>query len=77
MIAIEAEIVAAALGLPPETRAILADQLLDSLHTAENQAEIDAAWRKEIEARIDAYDRGETKTYPAEEVLRELGLRDE
>ena len=35
-------------------------------------AEIAAAWDRELEARIAAYERGKTKTYPAEEVFAEI-----
>lgn len=34
-------------------------------------AEIQAAWDREIEARVAAYERGESKTYPADEVFAE------
>lgn len=56
--------------LPPEERARLADLLLESLQEAPS-AEIEAAWDREIEARIAAHERGESKTYPAEEVFAE------
>lgn len=41
----------AALSLPPDDRAQLADQLLASLG-GENQEEIDAAWAEEAERRM-------------------------
>jgi Putative addiction module component len=34
-------------------------------------SEIEAAWDREIEARIAAYERGETRTYPADAVFTE------
>jgi len=34
--------------------------------------EIDAAWAKEAEGRIDAYERGEIEAAPAEEVFNEI-----
>ena len=34
-------------------------------------AEIAAAWDREIEVRVSAYERGESKTYPADEVFSE------
>jgi putative addiction module component (TIGR02574 family) len=52
------EIIAAALKLPPESKAKLADELLASLDGPE-QAEIDNAWAVESERRIDEYDAGE------------------
>ena len=65
-----AELEAHARQLPPEERARLADLLLESLQDAPS-AEIEAAWDREIEARIAAYERGESKTYPVEEVFSE------
>jgi putative addiction module component (TIGR02574 family) len=56
--------------LPPEERARLADALLGSLQEPPS-AEIEVAWDREIEARVAAYERGEGKTYPAEEVFAE------
>jgi putative addiction module component (TIGR02574 family) len=63
------EIIAAALKLPPESKAKLADELLASLDGPE-QTEIDDAWAVEAERRIDEYDRGGIKTIPADQVLR-------
>jgi putative addiction module component (TIGR02574 family) len=63
------QLTAAALALPPDERARLADQLLASLDTAE-QSEIDAAQAAEAEWRIDEYQKGNIPTVPAEEVLR-------
>jgi len=44
--------------------------MLESLHEAP-AADIRAAWEREIAERVAAYDRGETKTYAAEEVFAE------
>ena len=63
------EIIAAALKLPPESKAKLADELLASLDGPE-QTEIDDAWAVEAERRIDDYDAGGIKTIPADQVLR-------
>ena len=57
-------------SLPPEDRASLAETLLESLQEAPI-AEIEAAWDREIESRVAAYDRGELKTVSAEEVFAE------
>ena len=46
----------AALALPPEKRAALAEQLLDSLADVD-QAAIDAAWVEEAERRLQAFRR--------------------
>lgn len=61
----------AALALPPENRAILAEKLLESLDDKE-QAAIDAAWAEEAENRLQAYREGRTKATPVDEVLRAL-----
>lgn len=45
-------------------------QLLESLQDA-SLSEIEAAWQREIEDRVAAYDRGEVETYPAEQVFAE------
>jgi Putative addiction module component. len=73
-------ITAAALALPAESRAALAEVLLSSLDQttdAEEPQEIEithrAEWEREIEERIDALDRGEIETVSREEVMRRLG----
>ena len=63
------EIIAAALKLPPESKARLADELLASLDGPE-QTEIDNAWAIEAERRIDEYETGGIKTIPSDQVLR-------
>jgi putative addiction module component (TIGR02574 family) len=63
-------LLSAALALPPKARVALADSLYDSLEQVDES--IEAAWVKEAEARIDAYHRGEQKTYSAEIVLSEF-----
>jgi putative addiction module component (TIGR02574 family) len=54
--------------LPPEERERLVDELLESLNEPA-AAELEAAWSAEIERRLAAYDRGEVKAIPAEEVF--------
>lgn len=54
--------------LSPEDRARLAESLLESLRDGA-LSEIEAAWQREIDVRAGAYDRGEAKTYSAEEVF--------
>lgn len=71
MIRNTAKIVAAALSLPPKSRAKLAEQLLVSLDDPQ-QEEFDRLWANEVEDRIDAYERGGLKTIPWREVLRHL-----
>jgi putative addiction module component (TIGR02574 family) len=60
-----------ALDLPPIDRAELVEQILASFEFPARQ-DIDAAWAREAEARIDAYERGEIRTTPASEVFREI-----
>ena len=55
-------------SLSPEERARLADVLLESLRDAP-LADIEAAWDREIEERVAAYDRGELDAFPAESVF--------
>ena len=57
-------------SLSPEDRASLAETLLESLQETP-VSEIEAAWNKEIESRVAAYDRGELKTISAEDVFAE------
>jgi len=54
--------------LSAEERAQLVNALLESLR-GEKIAEIEAAWAVEIERRVTAYERGEAKLVPAEEVF--------
>ncbi len=68
------EIFSAALSLPPGSRAMLAEHLLQSLD-AEYQAEIDAAWGAEAEKRLEEIKKGEVKTISAEQVLQKLRSR--
>lgn len=57
-------------ALTPEERARLAEVLLESLHDAP-LADIEAAWDREIEQRVAAYDRGELQAFSAEDVFAE------
>lgn len=72
--AIYNEIFGAALALPPELRAMLADHLLKSLDT-ETQSEIDALWGQAAEARIEDIEQGRVVAIPGEQVLRNLRAR--
>jgi putative addiction module component (TIGR02574 family) len=74
MIRNSAKVVSDALSLPPRSRAKLAEQLLESLDDPK-QKEIDRLWADEVEDRIDAYERGELKAIPGQEVLRRLTPR--
>lgn len=57
-------------SLTAEERAKLAELLLESLRDAP-LTEIEADWDREIEQRAAAYDRGELKTFSAEDVFAE------
>ena len=57
-------------SLALEDRSRLVELLLDTLHEPP-LAEIEAAWDKEIERRIAAYERGEVETFAAEDVFAE------
>ena len=57
-------------ALATEERAQLAEALLASLHVPP-LSDIETLWDREIEARVAAYDRGETQTYAAEDVFAE------
>jgi putative addiction module component (TIGR02574 family) len=57
-------------ALAAEERARLAESLLASLRVPP-LTDIETLWDQEIEARVAAYDRGETQTYAAEDVFAE------
>ena len=57
-------------SLALEDRSRLVELLLDTLHEPP-LAEIEAAWDKEIERRIAAYERGEVEIFAAEDVFAE------
>jgi putative addiction module component (TIGR02574 family) len=65
-----AELASQARSLPVEDRSRLVDLLLESLHESPI-AEVEAAWTKEIERRVAAYERGEVETFTAEDVFAE------
>ena len=69
-----AEIFRSALALPEETRAALAEELLESLGDADRR-EIDARWAQEAEARILAFERGDIPTIPGNEVFAAIRSR--
>ena len=63
-----------ALKLDPVERAELVEGLLASFDFPD-RAEIDEAWAREVEQRIDAYERGEMKSSPAEAVFARIRER--
>jgi hypothetical protein len=56
-------------SLSAEGRAKLAEFMLESLHTSIE--EIEVVCSEEIALRIDAFDKGDISTYPAEQVFAE------
>ncbi|CAN5857892.1 hypothetical protein BH20GEM1_BH20GEM1_00590 [soil metagenome] len=60
---------AEALRLPPSERAHLAEVLISSLG---EEAEIERAWKEEIERRLSELRTGSVKTIPAKDVFDEL-----
>jgi len=68
------EVVAAALSLPPEVRAMLAEQLLESLDDPE-RARLDAVWATEAEKRVAQVDESKVEALPGEEVMEALRSR--
>jgi putative addiction module component (TIGR02574 family) len=61
-----------ALSLPPDDRAFLADVLEQSLAQEFTTPEIALAWTKEIDRRLDAYDRGEIQAVDAQTAMDEM-----
>jgi putative addiction module component (TIGR02574 family) len=62
---------AKALELPSTDRAALAHRLIVSLDddSDDDPTEVELAWEKEIQARLDAYRRGEVDAIPSQEVF--------
>jgi len=69
------EIRTRALELPREERELLGIALLSSLETAANQAEVDAAWADEIQARSEAYHRGQVDALEASGTVERIRQR--
>ena len=63
-----------ALKLSPTERAELIDLLFESFDPSQpaRPSEIEQAWAAEAESRIDAFDKGELRAIPAEDVFRRL-----
>jgi putative addiction module component (TIGR02574 family) len=64
------EIITEVLRLPRESRALLAEKLLETLDFDED-FEVDAQWREEIRRRCTELDRGAVSLIPGEQVLDE------
>jgi len=66
-----ADILSAALSLPPHQRTELAEALLGSTDTSD-EIQISPEWREEIARRGAAYERGELKGRPWEQFEDEI-----
>ncbi len=62
------------LELPVEERARLAERLLDSLEEL-SEEEIERLWAREAVRRVAAFEAGEMKAYPADEVHKGIRRR--
>lgn len=65
------QLLAEALHLPPEERAALAGELIQSLDT-EVDPDAEAAWSAEIRARLERLDAGRAHTIPWSEARRRI-----
>jgi len=61
-----------ALRLPPEARAALAAELIDSLDGVDPPEDVEAAWAEEIRRRLADVDAGVVKPIPWEEARRRI-----
>lgn len=68
------EIRTAALALPPDARATLAEDLIESLN-AEDQQRVDAKWAEEAERRDKEIEQGIVTAIPGEQVMERLRSR--
>ena len=66
------DIAAQALRLSADDRERLLERILATL--VESDADTDAAWKAEIERRVDAIESGEMRTIPWDDVKKDLGL---
>lgn len=64
-----------ALSLPQSARALLAQELLESLEEETDQKEIDALWAAEAERRLDDIKSGKVKCIPGDVVMRRVRNR--
>lgn len=61
--------------LPPKERAELIEKLLDSFDI-EQRKQLDEAWAKEAESRLDAYEAGLIEEIPISKVFEEIEHKD-
>ena len=62
----------AALRLPPEARADLASELIESLDERPDDANAAAAWAEEVKRRLAEFDAGAVKAIPVSIALRRV-----
>jgi putative addiction module component (TIGR02574 family) len=74
MTAITERVLNDALSLPPIERAELIQRLFQSFDVSKDNR-IDTAWTKEVESRVEAYDKGLLTASPAEDVLARINRR--
>lgn len=72
MLPIADEVESAALQLPREERARLAERLISSL---EEESDVERAWIEEAERRYERYRAGETRLVPAADVIARMRQR--
>lgn len=61
-----------ALRLPAEARAALASELISSLDGVSVDPDRESAWAREIQDRLELYEKGELESRPAADVLSKL-----
>jgi putative addiction module component (TIGR02574 family) len=69
------QLLSEAMSLETEEREALAEELLLSLDEP-SRARLDAAWLEECHARHAAYERGEVKSMPVDQVIANILSRD-
>ena len=67
------ELIAEAISLPVEERAIVVDSILRSLNSPD--ADIDRQWIAEAERRLDEVRTGRLKTIPGDQVFAQIRKR--
>ena len=68
------QIFSTALRLRPIERAELIEKLFSSFEFP-SRKQIDALWAREVENRLDAFEKGKIKTIPTREVFRRIDKR--
>jgi putative addiction module component (TIGR02574 family) len=64
-------IIAQALQMPPQARALIAERLLLSLET-ESDMDVEVAWQQKVQHRMKEIENGEVVCIPWEQVLQRL-----